>query len=180
LGNCSSRAASRSESANTRRDGRDEPDVPRALRDVLESRDLSALQPLTNSSRFQQQFHVSSTGFESKPQSLSIHHHHVICVTETVSLTRRKQRQTDSGLTTNNTNCPYGSLDSTVTRLRVGRPWFDSRQEQGLFLLATVSRPALGRTQPPNQWNPVTDQQVHLTPETNVVTGQVQCVSSHH
>jgi hypothetical protein len=36
-----------------------------------------------------------------------------------------------------------------VTRLRAGRSWFDFRQELGIFLFATASRPALGPTQPP-------------------------------
>jgi hypothetical protein len=49
----------------------------------------------------------------------------------------------------------YSSRDSSVsivTRLRAGQPGFDSWQEQGCFLLATASRPALGTTQPPIQW----------------------------
>jgi hypothetical protein len=43
---------------------------------------------------------------------------------------------------------------SIVTRLRTGRPKFDSRKRQGLFLLAAASRPDLGPTQPPIQWIP--------------------------
>jgi len=33
-----------------------------------------------------------------------------------------------------------------VTRLRAGRPGFDSRQGLGLFVIATAFRPALGPT----------------------------------
>jgi hypothetical protein len=33
---------------------------------------------------------------------------------------------------------------------------FDSRRELGIFLVTTVSRPALGPTQPPIQWVPGT------------------------
>jgi hypothetical protein len=47
----------------------------------------------------------------------------------------------------------YSSV-STVTRLRAGRPEFDSRQGQGFPLFATVSIPALGPTQTPIQWVP--------------------------
>jgi len=36
-----------------------------------------------------------------------------------------------------------------MTRLRVRRPVFDSRQRQGIFLFATASRPALGSIQLP-------------------------------
>jgi hypothetical protein len=42
---------------------------------------------------------------------------------------------------------------SIVTRLRAGRPGFDSRQWQGL-LFAIASRPALRSTHPPFQWVP--------------------------
>jgi hypothetical protein len=38
--------------------------------------------------------------------------------------------------------------------LRTGRPGFDPRQRQRIFPLASVSRPALGPTQPPVQWVP--------------------------
>jgi len=41
---------------------------------------------------------------------------------------------------------------SIVIRLRAGRPVFDSRQGLGSFLLATASKPSLGRIQPPIQW----------------------------
>jgi hypothetical protein len=40
-----------------------------------------------------------------------------------------------------------------ATGLRAGRPGFDSRQGK-IFLFSTVSRPALGATQPPIQWVP--------------------------
>jgi hypothetical protein len=35
-----------------------------------------------------------------------------------------------------------------------GRPGFDPRQGQEIFLLVSASRPALGPTQPPIQWVP--------------------------
>jgi hypothetical protein len=38
--------------------------------------------------------------------------------------------------------------------LRVGRPGFDSRQGQGIFLLSTASRLALGPTRPHRKWVP--------------------------
>jgi len=44
------------------------------------------------------------------------------------------------------------SSGSIVTRLRAGRPDFDTRQGLGLFLFATASRSALGTTQPPSNW----------------------------
>jgi hypothetical protein len=43
------------------------------------------------------------------------------------------------------------SLVSIITRLRDRQSGFDSRQELGLFLLSTASRPALGPTQLPIQ-----------------------------
>jgi len=42
-----------------------------------------------------------------------------------------------------------------VTRLRDGRPGFDSKQEGGIFLFDTASRPALGPIHPLRQWEPV-------------------------
>jgi hypothetical protein len=36
--------------------------------------------------------------------------------------------------------------------LRAGRPGFDSRQGQEMFLRSIASRSALGPTQPPIQW----------------------------
>jgi len=43
---------------------------------------------------------------------------------------------------------------SIVTRLRVRRPVFDSRQRLGFLLSSTAFRPALGPTRPPIQWVP--------------------------
>jgi hypothetical protein len=43
---------------------------------------------------------------------------------------------------------------SIATRLRTGRPGFDSRQRLAIFLLTTASRPVLEPTQPPIQWVP--------------------------
>jgi len=39
---------------------------------------------------------------------------------------------------------------SIVTRVRAGRPGFNYRH--GIFLLVAASRPALGPTEPPIQW----------------------------
>jgi hypothetical protein len=39
-------------------------------------------------------------------------------------------------------------------RLRTGRPGFDPRQRQRIFLQASASRPALGPTQPPGVLSP--------------------------
>jgi hypothetical protein len=49
-----------------------------------------------------------------------------------------------------------GSSVSTETKLRAGQQGFNSRQEQwwDFFLFANSSRPALGPTQPPNEWVP--------------------------
>jgi hypothetical protein len=41
-----------------------------------------------------------------------------------------------------------------VTKLRAGRPGFDSRQGLGIFLFSTASRPAVGPSQPLIQWVP--------------------------
>jgi hypothetical protein len=48
-------------------------------------------------------------------------------------------------------NWSRGSSVNVVTRLQAGRPGFDSSHEQGYFLFATASGPALGPTQPPIQ-----------------------------
>jgi hypothetical protein len=60
---------------------------------------------------------------------------------------------TETGL-----NSYYWSRDSSasiVTRVRIRRQGFDSRQRQGLSLFTTaVSRPAVGPTQPPIQCAP--------------------------
>jgi hypothetical protein len=48
-----------------------------------------------------------------------------------------------------------GSSVSVSTRLRAGRPGFDSRQGLGdILLFTTASRPALQPTQPLKQWEP--------------------------
>jgi hypothetical protein len=47
-----------------------------------------------------------------------------------------------------------GSSVGIATTLRAGRSGFDSRQRLWIFLFASVSRPALGPTQPPIQWVP--------------------------
>jgi hypothetical protein len=49
-----------------------------------------------------------------------------------------------------------GSSVSILTRLRAGRPRFDSQvvQWRDVFLFATASRPVVGPTQPPTQWVP--------------------------
>jgi hypothetical protein len=56
-----------------------------------------------------------------------------------------------SGTKTSSHLCPPEPVISvgTATRLRLGRPGFNSRQGQKIFPLATVSRPALRPTQPP-------------------------------
>jgi len=48
----------------------------------------------------------------------------------------------------------HSSLVSIVTRLWTGQLGLNSQQKQGIFLLATASRPLLGPTQPPIQWAP--------------------------
>jgi hypothetical protein len=45
-----------------------------------------------------------------------------------------------------------GYLSQYSVWLWTGRPGFDRRQRQRIFLLVSVSRPALGSTQPPVQW----------------------------
>jgi hypothetical protein len=47
-----------------------------------------------------------------------------------------------------------GSSVGIATRLRAGRPGFDSQQDLEIFLFPTVSRTALGPTQPPVPWVP--------------------------
>jgi hypothetical protein len=46
----------------------------------------------------------------------------------------------------------HRSAAGIVIRLRAGQPGFDSWQGQEIFLYATVSRLALGPTQPSIQW----------------------------
>jgi hypothetical protein len=41
-----------------------------------------------------------------------------------------------------------------ATRIRTGRPGFDSRKELRIFLFASAFRPVLGPTQPQIQWVP--------------------------
>jgi hypothetical protein len=45
-----------------------------------------------------------------------------------------------------------GQLNRYSDGLRAGRPGFDSRQGQEIFLFSTASRSALRPTQPPMQW----------------------------
>jgi len=45
-----------------------------------------------------------------------------------------------------------GSSVSILTGLRTGRPAFNSRRGQGIFLFSIASRPALGTSQPLIQW----------------------------
>jgi hypothetical protein len=47
-----------------------------------------------------------------------------------------------------------GYLSRYSVWLQTGRPGFDPRQRQRIFPLFSVSRPALGPTQPPVQWVP--------------------------
>jgi hypothetical protein len=49
----------------------------------------------------------------------------------------------------------WDSIGGIVTKLQAGylqELWFDSQQGQAKYLSSTVSRPALGSTQFPNQW----------------------------
>jgi hypothetical protein len=43
---------------------------------------------------------------------------------------------------------------SIATRQQAGQPGFDLQQGQGVFLIITMSRPALGSAQPPIYWVP--------------------------
>jgi hypothetical protein len=47
-----------------------------------------------------------------------------------------------------------GLLSRYSEGLWAGRPGFDSRKGQEIFLYSTSSRPALGPAQPPTQWVP--------------------------
>jgi hypothetical protein len=47
------------------------------------------------------------------------------------------------------------SVQCLATDWTTGRSGIDLRQRQRIFPLASVSRPALGPTQPPVQWVPV-------------------------
>jgi hypothetical protein len=47
-----------------------------------------------------------------------------------------------------------GVAQSVQCLATTGRSGFDPRQGQGTFPVASVSRPALGPTQPPVQWVP--------------------------
>jgi hypothetical protein len=44
------------------------------------------------------------------------------------------------------------SVQCLATGWKTGRSKFDPRREQSIFPVASVSRPALGSTQPPVQW----------------------------
>jgi hypothetical protein len=48
-----------------------------------------------------------------------------------------------------------GYLSQYCVRLQTGLAGFDPRQRQRIFPLTSMSRPALGPTQPPGQWVPV-------------------------
>jgi hypothetical protein len=50
--------------------------------------------------------------------------------------------------------CSFKSQTCLTTGWTTGRSVFDPRQGQRIFLLASVSRPALGPTQAPVQWVP--------------------------
>jgi hypothetical protein len=45
-------------------------------------------------------------------------------------------------------------LNGTVLGYGLDDQRFESRQELGIFLFTTASRPAVGPTQPPNKWVP--------------------------
>jgi hypothetical protein len=58
-----------------------------------------------------------------------------------------------------NNNVPFSVIASNQNSrgamlARAGRPEFDSRQAQEIFLYSTVSRPALGPIHPPTQRGP--------------------------
>jgi hypothetical protein len=69
-----------------------------------------------------------------------------------------------------------------ATRLRDGRPGFDSPQEQGLFLFVTAFRQALGHTQPPIQCLPGVKwpgrESDHLSPASAEVKNAWICTST--
>jgi hypothetical protein len=66
------------------------------------------------------------------------------------SKTRRPGNRSPSLSNDQKIPCTESSV-SIVTRLRAGRPGFDSRQGLGISLLVTVSRQVLEPTQPPIQ-----------------------------
>jgi hypothetical protein len=58
------------------------------------------------------------------------------------------------GNTVNNVQHCHKNFDTSDDTTMIGVLDFDSRRGQGIFLFTTVSRTALGSTQPPIQWVP--------------------------
>jgi hypothetical protein len=67
--------------------------------------------------------------------------------------------------TTTTTIMMPGQLNGIELDYGLDNRWFDSRQRLGIFLSTTVSRPALGPTQPPIRWVPVAPSLVVKRPE---------------
>jgi hypothetical protein len=64
-----------------------------------------------------------------------------------------------------------------VTRLRAGRPAFDSREENGIFLFATASRPTLRPTHPLIQSVPGAKRPVRETDHSPLSSAEVRNAS---